>query len=727
MSKSTTPTNAVRRVELPLAGRPMALRGFTRAAAEAGGANGTLPSLATAEIVFSAGAAVKRYDWFRERYYLEQLVVEEGAVRMERLERGAPLLNTHSSWDLEDQLGVVEKPEIRGGVGVVQATFSRRESVAGYVQDVEDGILRNVSVGYVRHRVEMVPPESEGGLWIYRVVDWEPMEVSLVPIPADMDAQVVRGAGLAGAEAAQRSASESQPSDEGQALRVFPCEFVEVRRETGAGVPESGARSVSPTAGMSAGLQPKERLMDEENQNAAGGTSAGQGTSVAVAAPVQQDAQRTSDAAAVVAQRAADITDLCARHGVAHLAAGLIRGGNSVDQARGAVLEELARRDTAAGGHRNVGRVETVRDEMEVRLAGIEQAILHRIAAGTQLDDNGRQYRGMSLLEIGRDYLEAQGVRTRGMDRLTLATQMLTFRSGGMLGTSDFSSLFANVANKRMRSAYEENEGTYALWARRAPNAPDFKSMSVVQLSGAPDLLQTNEHGEFKYGKMTDGAETYAVLTYGRIVSLTRQAIVNDDLRAFERMVTAFGFAARRLENRTVYAQLTANAALADGVALFHADHGNLGTGAGSALSFDALKAGRTAMRVQKGLAKEELNLAPSYLVVPAALEQTAYQLTSSNYTPSTKAEVNEFRAGGRTALTPIVEPILDGSSAKAWYLAAATSQVDTVEYCYLDGAEGPVIESQAGFETDGVNWKCRLDFAAKAIDSRGLYKGAGE
>jgi len=146
----------------------------------------------------------------------------------------------------------------------------------------------------------------------------------------------------------------------------------------------------------------------------------------------------------------------------------------------------------------------------------------------------------------------------------------------------------------------------------------------------------------------------------------------------------------------------------------------------GAGLAIGTLTTGRTAMRLQKGLQAEELNLAPSYLIVPAALEQTAYNLTSANYVPSTKAEINEFRAGGRTALTPIVEPVLDANSSTAWYLAASSAQVDTVEYCYLDGAEGPVIESEVGFETDGVSYKCRLDFAAKAVDFRGLYKAIG-
>jgi hypothetical protein len=705
----------------------MELRGFQRSRAD-GSAPESSP-LATAQIVFTTGASVQRHDWCRDRAYVEELVVEEGAIRLDRLRRGAPLLNTHSQWSLEAQLGVVENPLIQNGQGTCSATFSRRESVAGYVQDVADGIIRNVSVGYVRHRIEMVAPANEGELWRYRVVDWEPYEVSLVPIPADMDSQIRSVAGTACAPGADGAASAEQAYQ----LRTFPCEFIETRAQS---LPTVGLSAETPTR--------KDSSMPQSTE--AGGSTATAPTLASYspaahgAAPEAGTVAQRSQAdaatqaaiaaasAASAASAAADITDLCARHGVAHLAGGLIRSGNSVEQARSAVLDELARRDAASGGHRNTqgGQIQTLRDEMQTRMAGIEQAVLHRVAAQTQLDDNGRQYRGMSLLELGRDFLEGHGVSTRGMDRLTLATRMLHFRAGGMHTSSDFPSLFANVANKRLRSAYDENPGTYALWARRAPNAPDFKNITITALSAAPDLLRTNEHGEFKYGSMKDGAESYQVLTYGRIVSLSRQAIINDDLRAFDRLVSAFGFAARRLENRLVYAQLTANAALSDGTTLFHAHHGNLGTGAGSALQFTALSAGRTAMRLQKGLAGEELGIAPSYLIVPASLEQTAYQLTSSHYVPARQADVNEFRSGGRTSLEPIVEPLLDGASTTAWYLAASNAQVDTVEYCYLDGAEGPVIESDVGFETDGISYKCREDFATKAIEHRGLYRAEG-
>ena len=680
---------------MPLVGLQMEVRNVTRADAAAGEA----APAARFELVFTTGAPVRRYDWQNCRYYIEQLEVSAEAINTERLVRGAPLLNSHSAYSLEDQIGVCDQPTISNGEGVVQSQLSRRESVRGIVQDLEDRVIRNVSVGYVRDAIEMIAPAELTGMWTYRVTRWTPMEVSLTPIPADMDSQV-------------RSVAGRLQDASGHEVRSYPCAITEL-------TPTVGISAATPTPTTEGRSMPG-------NTNADGGTTAPAQTLTPAATAAPAAAPVSAPAAADT--RAADIADLCARHGVSHLASGMIRAGNTVEQASRAVLDELARRDSASGGHRNVGRIETVRDEMTTRMAGIEQAILHRIAANTQLDDNGRQYRGLSLIEMGRDFLEAHGQQTRGLDRMTLASRMLNFRAGGPMGTSDFSSLFANVANKRLRSAYDENAGTYALWARRAPNAPDFKNMSVVQLAGAPDLLQTNEAGEFKYGAMSDGGETYAMLTYGRIVSLTRQAIVNDDLRAFERMVSAFGFAARRLENRTVYAQLTANAALADTGALFNATavttaggHANLLTS--SALAIGTLTAGRTAMRLQKGLQSEELNLAPSFLIVPAALEQTAYNLTSANYVPSTKAEINEFRAGGRTAVTPVVEPVLDANSSTAWYLAAANSQVDTVEYCYLDGAEGPVIESEIGFETDGVSYKCRLDFAAKAVDYRGLLK----
>lgn len=633
----------------------------------------------TVEVVFTTGAKVRRYDWWRERYYDEELEVSESAVDMTRMNAGASVLNTHGQYDLNQVIGVVERAWIAGTEGRALVRLSERPELAGIVTDIQSGVIRHISAGYTTQRIEVIKPEerTDGGTdFLYRSVRWTPHEISFVPVPADAG-----------------SGTRSQPSQGGQ-----PCEFI--TRAAAQNTPEETMPQVNEQGGT-----PNQAAATPEQTRAA--------------APVQSPAPVGVDGTAELLARTAEISELCARHGHADLAAGLIRSGADVSAARAAVLEARAQADAATGGHRNAApRIETVSDQIQVRMAGVEQAIMNRLTPAVKLDDNGRQYRGMSLLELGRDFLEAHNRNTRGMDRMTLAGEMLTFRSGGMHGTSDFASLFANVANKRLRGAYEENAGTYMLWARRAPNAPDFKNINVVQMSGAPDLVKVNEAGEYTYGTVTDGGTAYGVITYGRIVALTRQAIINDDLRAFDRLTTAFGFAARRLENRLVYAQLTG--------ADYSAPKNNLQTGAGSALQASSLAAARTAMRKQTGLGGEELNLAPAYLIVPAALEQTAYQLTSSNYTPATASAINEFRAGGRTAVEPIVEPILDATSATAWYAAASNAAVDTVEYCYLDGAEGPVIESKNGWEVDGVEYKCRLDFAAKAVDFRGLHKAAG-
>jgi len=640
----------------------------------------------TVDVVWTTGARRRAYDWFNDTLFEEELAVTTDAVDMSRFEAGTlQVLDGHRAYGGVDAiLGVAVRGSITDGEGRATLRMSGNPEHAGVIGDIRDGIIRAVSFGYSVQRYEITRAQdrTDGvNLPLYRAVAWTPQEISFVPIPADADAS---------------TRSRSQPA------HGAPCEFI---------------RAAAPTP-KAPTMNEAELQAQREQEAAAAARAAELNTAVTNAAREAATAER---------QRVADINAICVRHAVpAETIAKYITEGTSIDAVRTAILDDLATRDAQAGnGQRNVTRVHTLSDETQTRMAGLEEAFTHRVDSKATLTDNGKLYRGMSLMEMGRDHLERSGIDTRGMDRMQLATQILNFRSGGMLSTSDFASLLANVANKRLRQGYEENVPSYSRWARRAPDAPDFKSMSVVNLAGAPDLLQVNEHGEFKYGAMTDGKETYSLLTYGRIVSLTRQSLINDDLRGFDRLVGAFGNSAARLENRTVYAILTANAALSDSVALFHATHANL-AGSAAAISVTSLGVGRAAMRLQKGLQSEELNLAPSYLIVPATQEQLAYQYTSAQYTPATAANINEFRAGGRTALEPIVEAILDANSTTAWYLAASTGQVDTVEYCYLQGAAGPVIESEVGFEVDGISYKCRLDFAAKAVDYRGLFKNAG-
>lgn len=143
------------------------------------------------ELVFSTGAAVRRYDWMADTEYLEQLEISAKAIRVERLQT-APLLDAHSAWSITDQIGTVVAGTFRieGGKAIVRVRFSARDQVTPIWRDVVDKILQNVSVGYRVHKFE---EDATGAIPVRTAIDWEPYEVSLVPMPADIGAKMRGG------------------------------------------------------------------------------------------------------------------------------------------------------------------------------------------------------------------------------------------------------------------------------------------------------------------------------------------------------------------------------------------------------------------------------------------------------------------------------------------------------------------------------------------------------
>ncbi|MGQ9686629.1 MAG: prohead protease/major capsid protein fusion protein, partial [Thiobacillaceae bacterium] len=392
-----------------------------------------------------------------------------------------------------------------------------------------------------------------------------------------------------------------------------------------------------------------------------------------------------------------------------------IEAGTPVEDFRKLALDELAKRSDATPIRSATAAI--TRDETETRRAGMTAALLHRYDAAVfpLKDELGRDWTGQTLIDLARECLEFSGVRTRRLPRHEIATLALS--------TSDFPYILADVANKTLRQAYEAYPRTFLPFSRRR-SAVDFKSINAVQLGEAPSLTKINEKGEFTHGSIAESKETYKLATYGRIVSITRQVIINDDLGAFTRIPASFGVAAATLESDTVWGIITSNPTMGDGVALFHATHANLNTGAGSALSLAGLGAGMAAMAKQKGLdGVTVLNVQPRYLVVPVALQLTAFQLIAANLAPAQSANVvPEYIR----ALTPIAEPRLDVASTTAWYLFASPDQIDTIEYAYLEGQDGVYIETRQGFDVDGVEIKARLDFGAAPLEWRGVQKNAG-
>lgn len=141
-------------------------------------------------MVFASEAPVKRFDYWEGKSYNEVLDLSPASVRLERLQNGAPLLNNHRMYgDLKEVLGVVEDVRIENKRGVATVRFSDREDVQPILQDVRNGILRNISVGYAIHKVE-ISRDADAELETWRAMDWEPYEISLVTVPADATAQV---------------------------------------------------------------------------------------------------------------------------------------------------------------------------------------------------------------------------------------------------------------------------------------------------------------------------------------------------------------------------------------------------------------------------------------------------------------------------------------------------------------------------------------------------------
>lgn len=653
----------------------------------------------TIELVWTTGARVRRYDWWNDRHYWEELSLDPAHVRMERLQSGtASLLNNHSMWSLSSVLGVITDAGLETERGVATVRFSQRADVQPYFQDVVDGIIRNISVGYSIHKVERIAPEKEGDLWVYRIVDWEPYELSLVTVPAD-------------AGATTRSAPEAGGADGRRPMLSTPCEY----------------REFSPTpaaAGISSRKEPT--MGDTTNSTAATTTAApadNQPGNDALARARQEGAQQE-------AQRQADIREAVRLGGLEDAFADqLIARSEVTGQDAGmAVLREKAKRD-AATSSRSAADIQTVSDETERRRQAMGDAIVLRSNPRPAFHGDAarmaaaRQFRGLDLIEMARESIEAAGGNARGFTKREIAVMALNLQRdmqvrAGMHSTSDFPEILAGTVSRTIRAAYELQPRTFTGWARQT-SLPDFKQVARTQLSESSAFKRINEAGEYKALTFGEGAEKYSLGKYGGIVAITWEALVNDDMSAFDRVPLALAAEAAALESDIVYGILTGNPAMADGKTLFHTDHGNL-AGAGAALSDTTLGDGRAAMRKQKGLKGRVLNLTPSFLIVGPDNEAAANKYTSASFVAAKASDINP---NFNTTLEVVCEGRIEG---KSHFLVATPAMVDTVEYAYLEGEEGLYTEQRTGFEVDGVQIKARHVFAAKAIDWRGLWKNPG-
>jgi len=413
-----------------------------------------------------------------------------------------------------------------------------------------------------------------------------------------------------------------------------------------------------------------------------------------------------------------------------------LRAGTDVEIVRGQVLEALksgaaptVARDAPdtviRAGEDGVSKwAEAAEKALEFKIGLV--APEHRREAERELASN--ELGGMTLREMARDYLRVRGVRTAGLTPDRLVSQALTMpalvRANFSHSTSDFANLLGSSAEKMLSTGYEEAPETYAAWTRNV-TMNNFRAHSFTNMSMFGDLAQIREGDEYTYGTFSDRVNTATLSTYGKGFSITRRAIIDDDLNAFSDIPRRMGRAAARQVGDLVYAVLTNDTKLTEqaGATLFNTTDGNL---AASATVIDTANMGiaRKSLRTMTDPSGATLNIQPAYLLVPAAIETVAQVFLRTAAAPGVATnDVNVFQ----NSMQLVVEPRLDADDVNAWYvLAQPGGEVDTVVVGWLDGRQEPFLEAENGFDVDGIKYKVRIDCTAAALDWRGMYQNAG-
>ncbi|EPU9530624.1 ClpP-like prohead protease/major capsid protein fusion protein [Escherichia coli] len=350
----------------------------------------------------------------------------------------------------------------------------------------------------------------------------------------------------------------------------------------------------------------------------------------------------------------------------------------------------------------------------------IRQGLYSRL--GYERPERGNPYAMMSLFEMAQASLVDRGISVGGfLNRSQVVNAAFTHSS------SDFSHILAGGAEKSVLKGWQDSGETFQKWTRSG-SLSNFHEAKRVGLNGFSKLDKVPEGAEYKYITTSDKGVPIALATYGNIFSVTRQAIINDDLTQLTTIPMAMGRAAARTVGNLVYLLLTGNGKFTDGKALFHADHKNL---IAKDMDMEGLNEARKLMRLQEDANGDSLNITPAFVLVPAALESAAHRaiLSSSSLFPVDSEGIINQNPGiinvVKDMAEVIVEPRLDKNNNKEWYVAAAKG-MDTIEVAYLDGIDTPYLEEQEGFTVDGVAWKVRIDAGVAALDYRGLLKSSG-
>lgn len=651
--------------------------------------NGSGPSTFDREsrsvrVIAATEDPVEMYDW--ETGSISEVLLMSG-VKLPK-SRQIPLLDTHSRYSVAEVLGSARDMKSLDGILDATVVFSSVPAAEDAMTKVEEGHVTDFSIGYrVLKEVRLKQGETRtlsgkeftGPMRV--VTSWMPRELSICPIGADPRSKA-------------RSDNDSQIYGGG----TMPKELRERLEKLGLRKDASDDEAYAFLAGL--------EMRTPGTEPPADGPAPLDETAVRRIAEEAQRAERV---------RAQEIRAMCRDLQCDDLAEDLIANGSGIDDARRAVHQAVAARMKNPGTV-PAGSIEFGLDGKDKFRSAVTDSLLVRSGykrpdGSPALAPGHESFLSYKLSELARECLRFAGQSLRGniMDVV-----------GRALTMSDMPSIMADVANKFLQQGFLSAEETFDAWTSVIP-ANDFKRTLMVGVSNIDGLLQVKEDGEYQYGYAADKGEYIQLATYGRIYPLSRQAIINDDLGALTTLPAKRGEAARRLEGDVVYAVLTANAAMnEDNKALFHADHGNIGTA--GLPDTDTMNEMDELFGAQTGIKGEALNIPIRYLLAPRGLWGTIETFFGTlEYKDVNGVTVKNIWFN---RLERIYESRLQAASATRWYCAGPKGS--TVVRAHLSGIDTPYLEERTGWTVDGIEYKVRFDVAAAAADFRALATNPG-
>ena len=339
------------------------------------------------------------------------------------------------------------------------------------------------------------------------------------------------------------------------------------------------------------------------------------------------------------------------------------------------------------------------------------------------------------MRHIGLKELVAECARLEGVNvPRVFGNGKETIRAG--FSTISLPGILENVMNKTLVAAYQTTE-IAALQLCAVGSVADFKEVSRYRLLGTGGFEQVAPDGELKHGKLDEQKYSNKAETYGQILMLTRQDIINDDLDAFLDITRQMGRAGAELIDDLFFKLLLSNPG-----SFFSAGNSNYLSGATTAFGSDSLTSAKTQFRKQKAgpgtKAKDQkpINIRPEILLVPVEVETDAELLMGSaqlmidaSGSPTKIPVDNPHRNKYRVISPPhLSDSFYSGSSAKAWYLFANPKVLAAFEIVFLNGRRAPIIERiEAAPDMLGMGFRGYLDVGVKEQDHRGAVKVKGE